>query len=364
MTLKKRTILNLILLILTACSMPGMLAAPLQSSISQSAPLYQVPGNATPTPTPFQPLPPTPTFLPTDMPTATPGPTAIPPTPTPTLVAGHWGNFPGPSLYPSIAIPPPVSPFAQPQGQVNILLLGSDQRLGDGGFRTDTILLLTLNPQDNTANLTSFPRDLYVYIPGWTMQRINTAQAHGGFETTAMTFEYNFGVHPNYFVMINFWSFVEVIDSLNGIDVQVAVPLGDHRDGHGYYRVPAGTVHMDGETALWYVRSRYTSNDFDRTRRQQEVIEATFSKLVSLDGIKRAPELFKIYSDNVTTNLSFSDLTPLLPLAAKMANDPQISRYYIGQEHVTNWVTSTGAQVLLPNREAVLEVMRQALNSP
>ena len=104
---------------------------------------------------------------------------AVPtPSPTAAMVAEDWGYFPGPSVPLSIAVGPPASPIPQPEGQVNILLLGSDQRPGDYGFRTDTILLLTLNPNDGTANLTSFPRDLYVYIPGWTTQRINTAQAH------------------------------------------------------------------------------------------------------------------------------------------------------------------------------------------
>jgi LCP family protein required for cell wall assembly len=353
------------ILLLSACSsVPGMLAAQPQPLNTQAAPYYQVPGDATPTPTPFQPVAPTPTFIPTDMPLQpTQAPTAVSAA-TATPVVGNWGNFPGPSVAPSIGIPAPVSQFPQPEGQVNILLLGSDQRQGTGGFRTDTILLLTLNPNDGSANLTSFPRDLYVYIPGWTMQRINTAQAYGGFDTMIMTFEYNFGVHPNHFVMINFWSFVEVIDSLGGVDVQVAVPLGDQRDGHGYYSVPAGTVRMDGETALWYVRSRYTSSDFDRTRRQQEVIEAIFRKLLSLDGVRRAPELFKIYSENVTTSLTFGDVAPLLPLAAKLADGDNINRYYIGPAQVYGWVTPTGAQVLLPIREAVLEVMRQALNSP
>ncbi|MFQ5615056.1 MAG: LCP family protein, partial [Anaerolineales bacterium] len=75
--------------------------------------------------------------------------------------------------------------------------MGSDQRPGEGGFRTDTILLLTLNPGQGIVNITSFPRDLYVYIPGWTMQRINTAPQHGGFELMAATFGYNLGVHPD-----------------------------------------------------------------------------------------------------------------------------------------------------------------------
>ncbi len=353
-------LLILLSLALSGCTMPGMftMAGPAVSSIDGPV-LVVAAADATATPTPFQPLPPTPTWLPTM--------TALPPTlppPTPTSLPRGWADFPGPSAPPSIAVSPPVGLLPQAIGQVNILLLGSDQRPGDGGFRTDTILLLSLNPKLETASLTSFPRDLYVYIPGWTTQRINTAQAHGGFETTAMTFEYNFGVRLDHFVMINFWSFVQVIDSLGGVDVQVAVGLSDHRDGYGNYYVPPGTNHMDGETALWYVRSRYSTSDFERTRRQQEVLQATFVKLLSLNGIKRAPDLYKIYKDNVTTDLKFSDVASLVPLAAKMSDTSLIQHYLIGRQQVTGWVTPTGAQVLLPNREAILPIIKQAINSP
>jgi LCP family protein required for cell wall assembly len=296
-------------------------------------------------------------FLPID-PTAR----ALTPTPVPTAA---WGGFPGPSVPPSVPIPPPVDPIEQPEGQINIVLFGSDQRPNSGGFRTDTIVVLTLNSELGTVSLTSFPRDLYVYVPGWTMQRINTAHPHGGFEMTQDTFAYNFGFKPDYFVLINFWSFVQMVDSLGGVNVSVGVPLTDHRDGHGNYSVPAGVVHMDGETALWYVRSRGTSSDFERTRRQQEVLLAIFFRLISLNGLQRASELYNLYSDNVVTNATFNDLTPFLGLAAQLAEDTSIFRgYTIDRSHVTSFTTSAGAAVLLPNYDAITATIREALNVP
>ena len=274
-----------------------------------------------------------------------------------------WSDYPGPVVWPDIQIPPPTGILPQPSGQINILLLGSDQRPYEGGLRTDTIMLLTLNPAAGTANLTSFPRDLYVYIPGWTVQRINTAFGYGGFEMLATTMEYNFGVRPDYYALVNLWSFVEVIDSLDGIDVQIGQDLCDHRDDYGTYCVQAGTQHMHGETTLWYVRSRYTTNDLDRNRRQQEVTLALFARLLSLNGLSRVAELYDIYQDNVTTDMSFKQMTDLLPLAAQLTDFSRIHHYYIGFEHVIPWVNYSGAQVLLPVREAVLQVMRQALNS-
>lgn len=337
--------------LISACNFP--LASPGTGGLAQN--LLFVPANATTTPTPFQPIPPTPTYLPTA--------TEIPPTPVPPTPEPEFPNFPGPSQYSGYSIPPPVARIPQPKGQINILLLGSDQRLGTGGFRTDTILLLTINPADNKVNLTSFPRDLYVYIPGWTMQRINTAFAHGDFEAIAMTFEYNLGVRPDHYVLINFWSFVEVVNSLGGIDVQVAQDLSEYT-GRGWFTIPAGVNHMDGDTALYYSRSRMSSNDFDRNRRQQEVLTAIIDKLISVYTISKIPELFRIYSENVTTDLKLLDVLPLVPMAAKFKNSADIQRYYVGRGQVSNWITPGGAMVLLPNRDSVLDVMRQALNSP
>ena len=120
---------------------------------------------------------------------------------------------------------------------------------------------------------------------------------------------------------------------------------------------------MHGETTLWYVRSRYTTNDLDRNRRQQEVVVAMFEKLISLDGLSRASELYDIYQDNVTIDMSFEQMADLLPLAAQLTDFSRIHHYYIGAGQVIDWVNYSGAQVLLPVREAVLQVMRQALNS-
>jgi polyisoprenyl-teichoic acid--peptidoglycan teichoic acid transferase len=281
MLISNRFVLALLIVFLVGCSAPPQVGMePGSPSAGLPNPLLvSAPANATPTPTPFLPLAPTPTYIPTDYPTPIPSPTVMVPTPTPANtgpLVKTWSDYPGPTVWPDLDIPAPLGVLSQPKGQINIVLMGSDQRRNEPGFRTDTIVLLTLNPRDGTASLTSFPRDLYVYIPGWTMQRINTAFPHGGFPMLQDTFEYNFGVRPDFYMMISLWSFTQVVDNLGGIDVQVGQTLTDQRDGHGQYTVRTGQVRMDGETALWYVRSRYSTSDFDRTRRQQEVIQALF----------------------------------------------------------------------------------------
>jgi LCP family protein required for cell wall assembly len=311
--------------------------------------------NATVTPTPFQPV------TSAQTPTLAENSQASNETSTGFI----WGSYPAPEIYPaSIQIPPPVGLIKQPDGQVNILLLGSDQRPNEGGFRTDTIILATLNPSLGTINLTSFPRDLYVYIPGWTMQRINTAMGHGGNDTLSLTMEYNFGVRPDHNIMVSFSGFVNIIDSLGGLDVEVAQSLSDERQGYGIYYVPAGTVHMDGGTALWYVRSRGTSNDIDRLRRAQEVMQAFGYRLLSFNALLHASDFYSQYSQNVITDLTLGDLTGFLPVVTKMSKPENIKRFIIGYGQVTDWIEPySGAMVLLPNREAILQIMYQALNA-
>lgn len=344
MRTKYSFIFILLSLLVTACNFP---IAPAAVSINQN--LLFIPVNPTATPTPFQPLPPTPVYFPT----ATP----LPETPPPTEPTSGIGQFTNASSF----TPPGLVP--QPKGQVNVLLLGSDQRFGSYGFRTDTIILATINPSNNTVNLTSFPRDLYVSIPGGSNNRINTAWGRGGFEALAGTFERNFGVRPDYYVLINFWSFTEVVDSLGGIDVYASQPLSEYT-ARGWFTVPAGLNHMDGATALYYSRSRKSTSDFDRNRRQQEVVKAIFIKLMNLYSISKIPELYDIYIDNVTTNIKFNDVIPLIPVAARIRDSDQIKHYYITRGQVTGWTTPTGAAVLLPNQAAIMEIIRKALNSP
>ncbi len=291
--------------------------------------------------------------------------------PTPTLQINFtadkgrsWQDYPGPSVWPDLEIPGPVGILSHPEGQLNILLLGSDQRPDEGGFRTDTVQLLTINKEDNTVKLTSFPRDLYVYIPGYTMQRINTAMGWGGFEALAQTMEYNFGVRPDYYVLINFWSFMRLIDEFGGIRVDVGRDFCDQRDAFGWYCVSQSTVWMDGETTLWYVRSRYTSSDLDRGRRQQEVLKAIFQQMMSLKTLQHAPDLYETYKQNVTTNMDFITITSLFPVAYNLYRDHSIEGYSIGEAQVSDWTTTSGAMVLIPIREQVLEVMRQVISEP
>lgn len=305
------------------------------------------------TPTPFQPLEPTASFTPTLAP-----PTETP-VPTPTI-------DPRPSPTP----PPPLEiPWDNgieiPQDQLRILVMGSDERPG-GGFRTDVMMLVVINPQHGTGSVISFPRDLYVFIPGWGQDRLNTVMTRGGFQMMAETFQYNFGVRPDHYVMTNFKGFEEIIDSLGGITITAEKTLTDKCDllwqEAGSCTVNAGEpLIMDGKSALWYVRSRYSSSDFERTRRQQEVLQALFKRLMKVDVVFHAPEWYEIYKNNVQTDLGVENVLPLVKVARRLSKPGQVQRFYIGPGEVYDFINEYGAMVLVPNPYAVSAVVQKAL---
>lgn len=306
--------------------------------------------NATPTATPFQPV-------------ADANIPLIPNNPLPDQDPDSSDSEDEPAV--SVTPSPTMPSLQKPSGQVNILLLGSDVRPNDGGFRTDSIIWVSLNPKDGFVSAVSFPRDLYVEIPGMSYNRINVAFPRGDFDLLADTLEFNFGVRPEHYVLIDFNGFKTIINNLGGIDVYAEKNLSDSCaewiDSSGYCSVGPGMVHMNGEMALWYARSRYSSNDIERARRAQEVIEAMFKRLMSLDAILRAPELFDAYINYVQTDLSLSDLLPLLPLASKINENGDIRNYVIGFDHAYSWITAQGAQVLVPDNAAITEVLIEAL---
>jgi polyisoprenyl-teichoic acid--peptidoglycan teichoic acid transferase len=338
-------LLSIILLLsLASCTPPLATERPTPKAVAQ---LFITAGpDSTATPTPFQPVGPTITFTPTATlsPTNTPLPTAtaVPTIPTPFLITQKL-----------------------PEGVVNILLLGSDARPG-GGYRTDVIQLVSINTGKGTVGVVSFPRDLYLTIPGWGINRINTAQAHG-FPTMASTFEYNFGVRPTYYVMTNFEGFKGIINGLDGIDVKVGQALTDKCDlpqavGTNC-TVKPGIVKMDGATALWYVRSRHSTSDFDRGRRTQEVLYGIFAKLMTINAITRLPQVYADYKDGFETNMGFDTIASLLPVAPMIMSDPsRIHRYTISPHEAYPYIAFGGAMVLQPNYPAIQAIINQSIN--
>jgi len=256
-----------------------------------------------------------------------------------------------------------------PDGQVNILVLGSDFR-PNSGYRTDVVLLVSIFTKENKISLISFPRDTWVEIPGLQEERINTVMGYGGLPLLVDTFEHNFAVHIDHYMMTNFSGFKAIVDTLGGIDINASQNTSDRCDlsyAHGgWCSVGPGTEHLDGEVALWYVRSRYTSNDFDRTRRAQEVLIGLSNKLMTLDAISRAPEIYDLFIDSVETDMTLNDILGVLNVLPAVLNDTnRIHRYNLNTAQLTPYtIPYSGAYVLLPNYDAVWQVIQEAVYTP
>ena len=159
--------------------------------------------------------------------------------------------------------------------------------------------------------------------------------------------------------------FKTVINNLGGIQVQTAQNLTDSCakwiNPSGMCSVGPGPVQMNGEVALWYVRSRYSTNDIERARRSQEVIEAIFRRLMSLDVILKAPDLYNAYTNYVQTNITLGEVISMLSLASKIYENGDIRNYVIDYDLAYDWITYQGAQVLVPDIEGIRELMIEAL---
>jgi polyisoprenyl-teichoic acid--peptidoglycan teichoic acid transferase len=253
----------------------------------------------------------------------------------------------------------------QSKGRTEIVLLGSDLREGDGSFRTDVVMLVSVDMETNKVSVVSFPRDLFIDVPGRYAMKINSIMGVGGFKSVRAAFEENFNVKPRYYVMTNFQGIINIVDSLDTIEVEVKETLTDRCDlpqaVDGVCTVEPGTVRMDGLTALWYTRSRESTSDYDRLRRAQEVIYAIFNKMISADAIVRLPELYTAYSDSFETNMRLNDIIPLLPVAARAYKDRQlIQTAAIGENEGYPTFSWDGMWILMPDLEAVRGVLNSA----
>jgi LCP family protein required for cell wall assembly len=245
------------------------------------------------------------------------------------------------------------------------MILGSDYR-PQAGYRTDVLMLIALDKQSGKMSFVSFPRDLWVSIPGYGEQRINTVMQLGGYQLLAETLQANFGVYPTQYAMIDMAGFLEVIDVLGGITFETDSYTGDacetSMDPDRWCEVGPGTVTLDSQWALWYVRARYNSSDFDRMRRTQEVVKAVMDKITSPAGLLKVPELLRIYDTEVESNINPDQVLGLTQLGLDFNASEDIRRFTIGPDAVTSWTTPDGGAVLLPNIEAIQNILQQALS--
>ena len=253
----------------------------------------------------------------------------------------------------------------------SILLIGQDRREEQSRQRSDSMILATLDKDQGTISLTSFMRDLYVSIPGYSSTRINAAYAYGGMELLDETLEENFGIKIDGNVEVDFEVFKVLVDKVGGIDLELTQAEADYicgRDQSVLYPQPlrtdwnlqAGVNHLDGEQALIHARNRSIGNsDYRRTERQQEVLKAAFAKVKDL-GILDMGGLVKDVLPLVTTDLSLWDMTGYALDVIGMSVD-DISSYRIPEDGSYAPQTINGMQVLVPDLAQNREYLQQVL---
>lgn len=256
------------------------------------------------------------------------------------------------------------------ESQVNILLLGSDERIdGDEPPRTDTMLLVTLDLRRQTAGMISLPRDLWVPIPGYNLtSKINTAYAigeqrgyqFGGAQLAKDTVSSFIGQPIQYYVQADFSGFVRFVDEIGGVTVNVPqtiydpeYPTADY--GYQTFYLEAGLRTLDGETALKYARTRNMDSDYGRAARQQQLIGTIVDKVFSADMlptlIARAPQL---------VNSAFGSVRTDMPLATAVefashfrSNSFELRSLVLDDRFGEETYSENGAWILLPNRDLI-----------
>ncbi len=306
----------------------------------------------------------------------TPGPS---PTPLASATATRFYVVPAqPTPIPTPVLPP-AAPFptsCDGPGRMNILLIGIDGFIAnyERAARADAIVVVGANFEAKNAQMLSLPRDLWVQLPNLLQvpeARINTAYHYGeyyqipggGPAELAATVSNTFGLRIDRYVVVNFTAFEQGIDAIGGIDLNIAQPLHDSayplRDGSGTIAVdfPAGWVHLDGSAALIYARIRHDSTDFQRMRRQQQVLFAIRDRLLSPDTLPQLPALAQTLMGSARTDLTLDDIALLGCLAPQISRDA-IQAWVVDSTMTEDTRLPDGAQVLLPKMDAILPILQ------
>jgi LCP family protein required for cell wall assembly len=272
----------------------------------------------------------------------------------------------------------PVQVQPETLTRVNILVLGIDQRKGEtGNFRTDTMIVLSLDPIRKTGTLISIPRDIYLQIPGTPYKnRINTAYDIGGQMNypggaamlSVKTVQNVLGIKIHHFVVVNFDVFNAAIDALGTIQVCPKTAIHDDKYPDGSYgfmvvEFQPGCQELNSTRLLQYARVRHNAgDDFGRSERQQEVIKAVRDKVLSLGGVgallTKAGSLWETVKTSVQTDMTFDQMVQLAQIAQAIPRDAITSAVLTDRDsYVLPATTAQGEQVFTPNYEKIHELM-------
>lgn len=245
---------------------------------------------------------------------------------------------------------------------VNILLVGQDKREGTEPQRTDAMILCTINKASKTLTMTSFMRDMWVYIPDYYNQRINLPYKLGGFELLNKTLEYNFGVAADYNIEIDFSGFMKAIDIIGGVEIELSSAEAKYLNKRGNWGVEEnqgwelteGVNLLNGSQALAYSRIRQIGTDFGRTNRQRTVLTALIEKAKTLSTTELynlAKEIIPLLRTDMTNPQMFGLILDMLPMLSGL----EIVSQRIPMDGAYSFATKNGADVIVLSKKQLEE---------
>jgi LCP family protein required for cell wall assembly len=263
----------------------------------------------------------------------------------------------------------PVEVIVPSEGVINIILVGQDRREGQGRQRSDAMILCTINKGTKTITLTSFLRDMYVTIPNYYRQRINTAYMLGGFKTLNATLEHNFGVRADHCVEVDFSGFRDIVNVLGGVDVELTQKEADYLNsraawdndqGNFDWHLTAGVNTLDGDQALAYSRIRALDSDWGRTNRQRVVLTAMLQKAKTMDLTQLNDFINKVIP-MIATDMTPSEITGYAMDLMPMLSSVTIKNQTIPADGTWQYATINGAAVITVNFEKNQQVLRDTI---
>lgn len=255
---------------------------------------------------------------------------------------------------------------------INILLVGQDRREGEGRCRSDSMILCTINKSAKTLTMTSFMRDMYVQIPGYSDNRINASYAFGGMELLDQCLNVNFGIVVDGNIEVDFSGFQEAIDIVGGVDIELTAAEAqylnrrgnwDLENNAGQWNLTEGLNHLNGSQALAYSRIRYVGNgDYGRTNRQRTVLTKLLEKAKGL-SLSEADKLLKKILPLLATDLTEKQIVRLVMEMLPVLSDLSINTQQIPADGAHYGAYVREMAVLIPdlekNRAILAEIMKE-----
>lgn len=260
----------------------------------------------------------------------------------------------------------------------NFLLLGirGEDDLEHGGLLTDTIMVVSIDMENKKAALISVPRDLYLKIPGTQRkEKINAAYSFGeekleggGIELSKRTVEFVTGLFIDNVISFDFAAFKEIVDKFGGIDIYLDKEFSENKQWGNDFYVGSGWQHLNGDIALYYARSRFSTNDFDRARRQQQILLSVKNKALKLGFLTnpfKVNSILEILQNRIKTDITIFDIIKYSRLIQNIENDKIRHKVFSTESDILTQTYINGAYVLLPrdgNLDEIRKISREILN--